>query len=208
LADQTEKLLGLTELTKSAGWYLPHKGICWISERHCVVIQDEQRRIHCENGPAIAYPDGWSIYAIHGVRLPEYVIMRTDEITVEKIQTESNTEVRRIMIDRYKRGEEISGAAAYLRDGNALRLDHDDAWGTLWKMPIADDEDIVCVEVVNRTPEPDGHFKHYFLRCAPNLKPLRADGSGRGQKMTALNAVASTFGLTGAEYAKQLDFES
>ena len=74
-------------------------------------------------------------------------------------------------------------------------------------MPVEGDEPIVCVEVVNRTPEPDGHFKHYFLRVSLDLKPLRPEG-GEAQKMTALNAVASTFGLTGARYAKDLMFES
>ena len=30
---QTEKLAGLTELAKHAGWWLPHQHICWVSVR-------------------------------------------------------------------------------------------------------------------------------------------------------------------------------
>jgi ParB/RepB/Spo0J family partition protein len=41
------------------------------------------------------------------------------------------------------------------------------------------------------------------LRVAPDLRPLGIDGA-RGQKMTARNAVASTFGLRGSEYAPQV----
>ena len=34
LENQTEKLRGLFEWAQSAGWGLPHKNICWVSERH------------------------------------------------------------------------------------------------------------------------------------------------------------------------------
>ena len=57
------------------------------------------------------------------------------------------------------------------------------------------------VEVVNHTPEPDGSHKHHFLRVDPQLRPLLSEGElGPPQPLTARNAVASAFGLTGAEY--------
>ena len=53
-------------------------------------------------------------------------------------------------------------------------------------------------------PEPDGSFKHHFLRVDPHLRPLLPDGSfGQPQPLTARNAVASTFGLRGDEYAPE-----
>jgi hypothetical protein len=236
LVEQAKKISGLTTLTKSAGWYLPHEKICWISERHCVVHQDETRRIHCEDGPAIAYPDGWAIYAIHGVRVPEYVILHPGEITVEKIDAEQNAEVRRVMIERYKFAEPISGAPAFLRDADAELLDHDADHGRLLRRQISGDEPIVMVQVLNPTPEPEGplsemearevfgdsavdramdnfvssatwrpgaepRFKVYFLRVHPELRPMKAGQTvGGPQNMTALNAVASTWGLTGEEF--------
>ena len=195
------------KLSLHSGPRIVHQDFCMISDRPIVLLVDAENRPHCDDGPFCRWSDGSALYSVHGVRVPAYVVERPQDITVEKIQAEGNAEVRRVMIDRYKRGEEIVGAAAYLRDGKAERLDHDEQWGTLWRMPVGDDEPIVCVEVVNRTPEPDGHFKHYFLRCDPQLRPLRPEG-GKPQKLTALNAVASTFGLTGAQYAKELEFES
>jgi hypothetical protein len=56
------------------------------------------------------------------------------------------------------------------------------------------------VKVANSTAEADGSFKDYFLRVDPALRPLRADGSGEPQALTARNAVASTFGKRGEEY--------
>jgi hypothetical protein len=58
------------------------------------------------------------------------------------------------------------------------------------------------VKVVNSTPEPDGSFKDYFLRVHPELRPLLSNNRmGEPQALTAHNAVASTFGKRGGEYA-------
>jgi hypothetical protein len=124
------KLSGLWELAQSAGWALPHANICWVSERHHVLACDEQGRLHGETGPACAYPDGWAIYVLHDVRVPRYLVERPQDISVERIDGKPNAEVHRIMIERYRRGEEIHGAAAFVRDVGARRLDHDERYGT------------------------------------------------------------------------------
>ena len=58
-------------------------------------------QLHNENGPAIAWRDGWAIYSVHGVRIPAWVIEQPERITPEAILAESNAEVRRVMIDKY-----------------------------------------------------------------------------------------------------------
>jgi len=109
------------------------------------------------------------------------------------------------MIERYRHGHEIHGAAAYLRDAGARRLDHDTAFGTLWCHDIGE-EALLMVEVVNHSPEPDGSYRHYFLRADPKLRPILRDGSfGAPQPLTARNAVASTFALRGAEYRPEAE---
>jgi hypothetical protein len=90
LTAETARLSGLWELARSAGWALPHKDICWVSERHNILERDERGRLHSVAGPACAYPDGWAIYAVHGVPVPEYVVERPAEITVERIDGEAN----------------------------------------------------------------------------------------------------------------------
>ena len=113
LNKETKKLTGHFEQAKAAGWYLPHKSICWVSERHNVLVRDERGRLHCESGPAVAYPDGWKIYAWHGVRVPETVIEQRDRLTVQQIVKERNTEVRRVMRNLY-------GTARFLKDAGAI----------------------------------------------------------------------------------------
>lgn len=208
LTDQTEQLKDLWDLARSSGWVLAHERICWISERHCIAHQDEDGRVHSEAGPAIAYPDGFKFYALHGVQVPSHIVEAPDQITVTTIESERSQELRRIMIDRYKYGKEVSGAAAYLHDCGAEIVDHDERWGTLRRKKRRDDTDILMVEVVNNTPEPSGEFKHYWLRVNPECRPMPTGSRtrlGEPQEPTALNAVASTWGLTGPEFARRID---
>jgi hypothetical protein len=192
LTDQTAKLAGLWELAHSAGWALPHRHICWVSERHNILARDDRGRLHSLTGPACAYPDGWAIYAVHGVRVPRYVIEEPREIDIGCIDVETNAEVRRVMIERYRHGEDVSGAAAYVRDSGAERLDHDERFGTLWRRNVPDDEPIVMIEVVNSTRESHGSFKRFWLRVPPNMT-------------TAHEAVAWTFNLPAKDYAPKVE---
>jgi hypothetical protein len=165
LGRETQKLTGLWLIAKNAGWFLPHEKICWISERHNILRRDDRGRLHCENGPALSYPDGWSIYAIHGVRVPARIIEQPDSLTVAEIEKESNIEIRRVMIERY-------GQEKFLFDAGAAEIQCDD-FGVLFRKELPGDEPIVMVKVVNSTPEPDGSFKDYFLRVPPTIATAR-----------------------------------
>ena len=183
LTAQTDKLNGLRLLTENAGWYLPHEYICWISERTSVVHQDSRHRLHCETGPALSYPDGWSLYRWHGVEVPGWVIERPDTITLEAIRTEQNAEVRRVMLLKY-------GLDRYLTDTDAVAIDRDhDLHGprTLYRMQDAMGP-IAVVRLTNSTPEPDGSRKLYTFRVPPDTKTCRA-------------AVAYMYGLHPTVYA-------
>ena len=58
---------------------------------------------------------------------------------------------------------------------------------------------------MTRSPEPDGAYR-YLLRVDPELQPVLGPGSfGAPQRATARNAVASAFGLSGAEYAPEVE---
>ena len=94
--EQTEPLVGLFELAKSAGWALPCERICWVSERHDVVQLNAEGRLHCNDGPAIHYPDGWSIYALNGVRVPEWLVeTKAARLDARKFAELDNAEIRR-----------------------------------------------------------------------------------------------------------------
>ena len=197
-ADYMNEILGVSidrnylDLTESCGFYWTLDGVCFASERPKYINLDDRDRLHCEIGQSIGYPSGWGLWHWHGVRVPESVIAAPTAVTVDKIDAEQNVEIRRVMIDRYRLGDETHGAAAYLRDAGGKRLDHDDNFGTLWRRDVANDEPIVMVEVVNSTREPDGSWKRYFLRVPPGTK-------------TSHEAVAWTFGMTPADYRPRVE---
>jgi hypothetical protein len=146
------------------------------------VLMDQRRgggahRLKCETGPAIAWPDGWGVYAVHGVRVPARIIERPESITHGEITSEKNAEIRRVMMERY-------GLDRYLADCGAKPI-HADEYGELYRMPGMT---LPLVRVVNSTPEPDGTSNIYVLTAA------------REDCRTAHDAVASTFGLTADQY--------
>ena len=164
---------------KNAGWALPHKNICWISERHNVLNRDENGRLHNFVGPAVMYPDGWKIYAVHGVRLPGWIIDNPDMISVKAIESENNSEIKRIMIEKYGQGK-------YLLDSGAKEICKDQ-FGVLYRKEINNDEPLIMVKVIDATIKNHGEPNSYFLRVPPDVK-------------TAREAVSWTFGMKENEY--------
>jgi hypothetical protein len=168
LSAQTEKISGLVRAAKSAGWWIPHQKICWVSERHSVLILDDRGLLHCASGPSVAYPDGWAIYAWHGVRVPERIITQPETITAPEIDAESNSEVRRVMLERF-------GVGRYIQESGAKCVsEYPDSHqivglrtAKLYSKELNGDEPIVMLDMLNSTPEPDGATKRYLIRVDP-----------------------------------------
>lgn len=147
---------------------------------------DAQNRLHSDKGPAVAWRDGYKIWAIHGVIVPGFVVDFPQTLTCDMALTEPNTEIRRIMIDKI-------GLQKFSEQGLAKLIDQDKR-GKLWRMQAgrAGRERITMVELINSTPEIDGTHKHYFLRVPPNTK-------------TATEAVAWSFNVAAKEYKPGLE---
>lgn len=151
---------GLDIITQNAGWWIPCINICYISERHNILNLDNQDRPHCDNALAIGYPDGWGVYAWHGVRVPEYVIMRPQDITPDKIMSEANAEVARVMLERY-------GQDNFIRDGG-FTIQQSDDYGDLYRVEFDNgDEPIVAVKVkIADTDQEQFLYVPYYVRTA------------------------------------------
>src|SRR5207253_2987035 len=92
---------GLLAVARSTGWWWAFRDVAILTERPVVVHRDDRGRLHCSDGLALAYPDGWGICAWHGVRVPDQVILTPRSLTVEQIRDEQNVEVRRVMLERF-----------------------------------------------------------------------------------------------------------
>lgn len=67
--EETESMVGLMDLAEHCGWIIPFRDVCYASERHTTLKLNAEVNLDCEDGPAIAYPDGWGIWATDGVIL-------------------------------------------------------------------------------------------------------------------------------------------
>jgi hypothetical protein len=180
--EAAKRLDGLSQVATSAGWWWPFKQAVILTERPCHLHRDDQYRLHNDKGLAIAYPDGWGVYAWHGIRVPADVILKPETITVETIHAEENIEIKRAMIERI-------GWDRYFEQTHATAV-HTDAYGTLYRTRVGE-VDCAVVVVRNSTPEPDGRVKRYGIQVGLDVS-------------TAHEAVASTFGLTAKTYRPEV----
>lgn len=88
---------GMMRAGKNAGWWWPMKDAVVVSERPTQLHRDDDGRLHNPNGPAVAYPDGFSVYAWHGTRVPRELIM--GEWDARRIFDEKNSEIRRCAVE-------------------------------------------------------------------------------------------------------------
>ncbi len=98
---------------------------------------------------------------------------------MEKILSERNAELRRVMLERF-------GIARFIKEIGAKVL-HEDEFGVLYRKELLGHEPLVMVKVINSTPEAGGIRREYFIRVPPNMT-------------TARQAVAWTFNMSANDY--------
>ncbi|MCF3961613.1 DUF6745 domain-containing protein, partial [Streptomyces fuscigenes] len=177
---RTQRLAGLAAVAENAGWWWPFERAVVVCERPVELHRDEAGRLDRGDGPALAYADGFALHAWRGMPVPAEFHAELASLTPARIRTEENAELRRVMLEYY-------GYDRYLDESGATPV-QDDETGRLWRIRLDDDEDVVMVEVVNATPEPDGTHRTYWLRVPPATR-------------TARQGVAWTFGVEEADYA-------
>jgi hypothetical protein len=114
-----EKLEPLMELAKYCGWWSPYKDCVIMQDRPSSIKWDDQKRLHCEDGPSIEYRDGFSVYSWHGVRVPKDWIEDKSSLTSHIALTHENVEQRRAAC-------EIIGWDCILTELNAQTIQKDE----------------------------------------------------------------------------------
>jgi hypothetical protein len=155
-----------SEIAQSCGWWWPYRGLCIVSERPEVVRWETDRerpRLHCGDGPALRFRDGWEVYSWRGLRVPVKLILERDAIKPADIHAEQNQELRRAMF-------EIVGWDRYLHEAGARSIHADDS-GELLEVDGLGDGDRVARFVHVRCPS-TGH--EYTLRVPPDTMTAKA----------------------------------
>jgi hypothetical protein len=174
-------------LAAAAGWWWPYQGFAVLSARpEYLATSDGQ--ISRDDGPAVIYPDGWSVNAVWNVLLPEDAF-RPGGPNLNAIVNEPNLEVRRVLIDLYSPDRYVVDAGG--------RLLSEDETGQLWVLesqnsPGREARRMTVVRVVDATPKANGEHRVYWLHVPPTMR-------------TAREAVAWTFGLDSDEYRPEVE---
>ncbi len=132
----------------NGGFRYDHPKFSLISDFPEVVRFDDLNRLHCADGPSCRWRDGWALYHLHGVRVPEHVVMNPHAGIRAHIAQRRSPMVIREMINRI-------GPIQYIRD-TGVRYAQRDAFGLLYRIEPPNDELMVMVRVLNATAEANG----------------------------------------------------
>lgn len=90
-----DAISGLVGLSKCCGWLAPKRGIVIFQNRHEKVSFNKNGLLHCDGGPAVRYRDGFSVWALNGVNVPQWLAeSKADEIDPMDIYKLKNAQQR------------------------------------------------------------------------------------------------------------------
>ncbi|MEU7004757.1 DUF6745 domain-containing protein [Nonomuraea sp. NPDC046570] len=147
-----------------------------------------RRRLHCPDGPAVAWVDGFGLYFWHGTHVPQAVI--DDTLTADEIIREPNAEIRRCAIER--RGWDRFVIEARLAQIGPAAPDPGNPGQTLTLHDVPPGVYPTSVRVLlctNGTLERDGTRRRFGLTVPADCTD-------------PIEAAAWTYGLTPAQYAQ------
>ncbi|MEW2352408.1 DUF6745 domain-containing protein [Spirillospora sp. NPDC029432] len=88
---------GLLRVGQAAGEWWPMRNSVVLTERPAELHRDAEGRLHHPTGPAVRYPDGWCLWAWHGVTMPREVI--EDDVPIRRAVSLRNSEQRRCAVE-------------------------------------------------------------------------------------------------------------
>lgn len=159
----SEKLSNIFEsLVKNCGWIFPFENICIVCDRPSLLSFDNQNRLHAEAEPAIQFTDGYSLYAYHGVTLPEkYGKLHPQEWQAKWLLEEDNAELRRVLIQ----------GIGYTRIIQQLQATELDFYQEYTLLKIDKNIDIEPIYLLKMTCPSTGFI--HVLRVPPDVKSAR-----------------------------------
>ena len=152
------------------------RGTAIVSRRPELVKRHTAGLLHCTDGPAVRYRDGYSVYAIHGTVIPPEWIEDKASLTPEIALTWPNIEQRRVAAELIGWSKILDGLQATTIDRNP-----DPEIGTLLQCDLPDSPGEKFLKVQC------GTGRSFVLPVPPDM-------------ITALQANAWTYGLDSTEY--------
>jgi hypothetical protein len=164
------------------------QGLCIVSDMPTKISRDAQNRLHCDDGKAIEWADGYGQYYWRGVTVPEKWILHPEEVTAEEVKGEENLELKRCLM-------EIVGPERYYEIlGGVNIIDEDvDAYGKPMKLMRSKTKDKAINDYVYFLLVTDTSTDRVYS-IYPNVKEFP------DAKKNVWSAKASTFRQTKEEF--------
>ena len=159
-------------IVRDCGLIYPYDKVCIVCDKplakpskRIALSADSNHRLHAEGTPAVQFADGVSIYAYHGVILPEwYGSLHPDQWPSKWVLKEQNAEVRRALIQ----------GITYDRICQELAVKELDSWQEYTLLSVDFDDDFSIrgnakpVYLLKMTCPSTGHI--HALRVPPNVR--------------------------------------
>ncbi len=88
--------------TCEIGHFYPLENVCIISQKPIEYNFNSKKQLHSENGAAIKYADGFSVYSLNGIRVPEYLaVTPSGNLDLDFFMNEKNADIRTEFIRKY-----------------------------------------------------------------------------------------------------------
>jgi hypothetical protein len=182
--DNAEAFTAYEVAHSRCGFYSLHPDFAMVCDRPRLLKRDAGGRLHANRGAAIEWRDGWGLCFWHGLHLGrdhEWIARAPEQLNPEKIESERNAEIRRVMLEAY-------GFERYLAARNPRVVAVDELHGQprrLLEIVVAG-EPLRIIEVHNGSLEPDGTRRRFHL------------GAMRGE--TPHDVVAASYGISPKAY--------
>lgn len=188
LGVDVSELDGLLAVARNAGWWWAFDDEVIITERPNRIRRDDLGRLHCPDGPALQYRDGWSVYVWKGGRVPASLITTT--WTYEQIMNEREPRVRRCAIDKMGWDAFVKMAKLVQVGESVPDPGNPGHFLSLYELPnMIDNLQLRLLICDNGTPEADGERRRFGLTVPATIPD-------------ALSAAAWSFGVEPQAYAR------
>jgi len=155
-------------LAEHSSYRIMHEKFCIISDRPKTLRVNARNQPHCEDGPFCEWRDGTALFSINGVRVPEWVVMKSkNDITAKEVFSLTNAEQRAQAIKKV-------GIGALLSELESKTIDE-------WR-----EYQLVTIKIENRRIGP------YLSMRNPSTGEIHCEGVGDAEKYENIDPTIKT----------------
>lgn len=90
------------DLACSCGWCYTFENIVFVCEKPCEINLNNEKELHKNGDMALKYSDGYGLYMLNGVNVPEYLAITPEsKLDIEFFKKEKNADIKAEFIKKY-----------------------------------------------------------------------------------------------------------